>query len=76
MNIKDQDRMLEYDNQLEFKKWASANGLDSNNYYFDCTTPVDTRGWIQPDIPGLYADGSKTWREALDILKNYFLSSK
>lgn len=67
---------LVYSNQLDFKRWATRQGLSKKNgadYYFDSIFPVDARDPMnQCTIPGFRADGNTTWGEALKILKNYF----
>jgi len=66
---------LTYSSQLEFKSWARKHGLTKKNgadYYFDCATAVDATKMSQPDIPGVKANGTLTWGEALEKLKSYF----
>lgn len=67
-------KILTYDSQLMFKKWAMKNGLDSkkHEFYFDYVTAVDATHDDQPDIPGVRADGSMTWSQALAKLKKHF----
>ena len=56
-------RLLTYENQLEFKRWAkAAKGLDKTKYYFDFVQAVDSR--TDKDVSGVRADGSLTWNEA------------
>lgn len=66
-----EDTLLTYDNQLDFKAYARKTyGLP--DFYFDYVTGVDAKN--DRDIPGLYADGTMTWGEAVDILKSHFNS--
>lgn len=75
MNIKSEQK-LTYDNQMEFKSWAKKHGLTKKNgarYYFDSVFAVHDNGMISQDnIPGVVADGTLTWGEALYKLKLHF----
>lgn len=65
-------KKLTYDVQLDFKKWAlKFLRSKSDSFYFDYVTGVDSK--TSKDIPGLVADGSLTWEEALRILENHFI---
>lgn len=56
-------RLLTYENQLEFKRWArAAKGLDKTKYYFDFVQAVDAK--TDKDIQEVQADGSLSWDEA------------
>ena len=64
---------LTFGNQLEFKKWAKAQGLNPDIYYFDNISTVDAEDpcWC-PDIPNVYANGKLTWEKALQKINDYF----
>lgn len=75
MYIKCEKRTLTYDEQINFMRWARRNGL-KNEFYFDCVTAVNGEDYYQPDIPGVWANGTMTFGEALRKLKKYFKSHK
>lgn len=60
-------KILTYANQLEFKAYAKSQGIDQNAFYFDCVTGVNAL--TNKDIPGLTADSTLTFGQALQILK-------
>ena len=69
------ENTLTYDNQLDFIKWVEQEGdigLGKGFFYFDFITPVDATKVEQPDIDGFYADGSVTWGQALEALKDHY----
>jgi len=69
MNL--QDAILTYQNQLHFKKWALAQLKTAEDlFYFDYVTGVDAKD--DKDIPGLTANETLTWSQALEVLKRHF----
>lgn len=61
--------ILTYDNQLEFKKYArKSRGV--KDFYFDYITCVDAD--TDMDIPGVTADGTMTWGQAIAALVKHF----
>lgn len=67
---------LTYDGQLEFKRFVGRNNKElginhkGDFFYFDYVTGVDAE--TSRDIPGLMANGSMTWCQAVDVLKKHF----
>lgn len=71
----DLNKRLEYEDQLDFKRWVLENypqvaAVSDDPFYFDYVTGVDARD--DKDIPHLACDGSLTWGDAAEILMNYF----
>lgn len=62
------NRILTYDNQLEFKKFAKLGA--KRKFYFDNTSCVDDK--TSENIPNVYCDGTLTFGKAKKILIKYF----
>jgi hypothetical protein len=62
------NRILTYDNQLEFKKFAKLGA--KCKFYFDNTSCVDDK--TSANIPNVCCDGTLTFGKAKKILVKYF----
>ena len=70
----DDNTVLAYSNQLEFRHYALDHLIPIDAYYFDKVSCVDAK--TDEDIPGITANGSLTWSQAIHLLRWYFIDKR